>query len=201
MAKGHQPRRGAGGQADTEQEALAWVGRLHQVLDEALAPLLARHADRLSCQPGCADCCLDDLTVYELEARWIRHHHAHLLRSAVPHPPGRCAFLDSGLRCRIYQHRPYVCRTQGLPLRWAEAGPAGGMVELRDICPLNDAGLPLQSLAAADLWTLGPVERRLEAMQRRLDGGILRRVSLRSMFQRSDPTLDPVGSGIEEGPR
>ena len=33
-------------------------------------------------------------------------------------PEGACAFLDGEGGCRVYPDRPYVCRTQGLPLRW-----------------------------------------------------------------------------------
>ncbi len=79
--------------------------------------------------------------------------------------------------CRVYASRPYVCRTQGLPLRWAEAG-----TERRDICPLNDAAGDLLELPPEACWTLGPVEQRLAAAQARASGGEATRVTLRSLF-------------------
>ena len=84
----------------------------------------------------------DQITVFEVEAEVIRRHHADLLAEGEPHAEGACAFLDGEGACRIYEHRPYVCRTQGLPLRWLEELD-GETVELRDICPLNDEDDPI----------------------------------------------------------
>ncbi|MBK7707050.1 MAG: hypothetical protein IPJ30_15135 [Acidobacteria bacterium] len=56
----------------------------------------------------------------------------------MPHTRGACAFLDQDA-CRIYPDRPYVHRTQGLPLRWIEDDLEEAF-KYRDICPLNEAG-------------------------------------------------------------
>lgn len=108
-----------------------------------------------------------------------------MLESQAPHPKGMCAFLDGEGACRVYDRRPYVCRTQGLPLRWLEERD-GATVELRDICPLNGAGEPIEELAAEDCWRLGPIEGALAELQVRVqadaDGDPLRRVTLRSLF-------------------
>jgi hypothetical protein len=77
-----------------------------------------------------------------------------------------------------------VCRTQGLPLRWAEA-EGEEVVERRAICPLNAEGTPLEDLPAEAMWTLGPVERRLAAAQARTDEPE-RRVPLRALFRNRD---------------
>ena len=58
-------------------------------------------------------------------------------------------------------------------------------MERRDICPLNEAGEPLEALRPDDCWTLGPVEDRLRRIQEARDGGAGRRVTLRSLFERS----------------
>jgi Fe-S-cluster containining protein len=108
-----------------------------------------------------------------------------LLSSAEPHPPGNCAFLDERGGCRIYGDRPYVCRTQGLPLRWFEEDDDGHTAELRDICPLNDiSDEPLGNLSEEDFWTIGAFEGRLAELQREF-GESLRRVSLRQLFDSS----------------
>lgn len=159
---------------------IEYVGQLHATVDALVAPLVARHADRLSCRRGCSGCCADGLTVTEVEAARISATHADLLQGAAPHPPGACAFLDADGACRIYASRPYVCRTQGLPLRWAEER-AGQVVEARDICPLNAEGEPLDALPADACWTLGPVEQRLAAAQAAW-GEPDARVALRDLF-------------------
>ena len=165
-------------------DAIAWVERLHQVVDEVVAPIVAGHGARLHCRSGCNDCCTDGLSVFAIEAAVIERHHAELLAEGAPHEEGACAFLDDAGACRIYAHRPYVCRTQGLPLRWLERDQeADGVVEARDICPLNvDGGPPLEELGAEECWTIGPFEERLGARQALVDGGEGQRVPLRSLF-------------------
>jgi Fe-S-cluster containining protein len=127
---------------------------------------------------------VDGLTVFEVEAENIRRHHADLLAEGDPHPEGACAFLDEAGACRIYEHRPYVCRTQGLPLRWIEERSDGNPVELRDICPLNANGPPVEALPAEERWSIGPFEERLAKLQATAEGGGLRRVGLRWLFRR-----------------
>lgn len=140
------------------------IGNLHAEVETRARHLHVLHAARLHCAEGCSGCCEDDLSVFEVEAAPIRAHHAALLGQGIPHAAGGCAFLDGSGACRIYAHRPYVCRTQGLPLRWLEERD-GGPVELRDICPLNEAGEPVELLVADECFTLGPVEERLADMQ------------------------------------
>ena len=108
------------------------IASLHADIDRATRRLHLVHAARLQCREGCSSCCIDDLTVFEVEAEQVRRHHAELLATGTPHAVGACAFLDERGACRIYAQRPYVCRTQGLPLRWSEEGD-DGTVERRDI--------------------------------------------------------------------
>jgi hypothetical protein len=159
------------------------LARLHREVDACMRLLSERHAARLHCRRGCCDCCVDGITVFEVEAERIRRSHRELLASGLPHPPGACAFLGVEGVCRIYAERPYVCRTQGLPLRWQEEGDTGDPVEYRDICPLNDVtGEPVESLPADACWTIGPAEGRLAALQEGHGAGA-RRVALRSLFE------------------
>jgi hypothetical protein len=158
------------------------VAGLHAVIDGETRRLHLVHADRLACRRGCSSCCVDDLTVFEVEAAPIRRHHAELLATGAPHPEGACAFLDADGACRIYDDRPYVCRTQGLPLRWLDEQD-GEPVELRDICSLNEPGVPIEELPAEECWTLGPFEERLAALQlAEPSSAELPRTPLRSLF-------------------
>lgn len=153
---------------------------LHAAVDREAGRLAELHAARLQCRRGCHDCCADELGVFEVEADRIRAAFGQLLAEEAPHPPGACAFLDDAGACRVYAARPYVCRTQGLPLRWEDEDEDGEPVEYRDICPLNEAGEPLERLPVDECWTLGPVESELARLQ-----GDGRRVRLRDLFSRS----------------
>jgi Fe-S-cluster containining protein len=157
--------------------------RFHDEVERDATRLAARHRERLQCRRGCADCCVDELTVFEVEAERIRSAAARLLEEGTPHPAGACAFLGRDGACRIYADRPYVCRTQGLPLRWIEERADGVPVEFRDICPLNEEGPLVEALDEDACWTLGPAEGRLAAIQQAF-GGDLKRVRLRDLFWR-----------------
>jgi len=159
------------------------VGDLQRQVSRAAEPLVERHAGRLQCKRGCHACCVDELTVFEVEAERIRAEFATLLRDEAPHPGGACAFLDGEGGCRIYDARPYVCRTQGLPLRWL-GEHEGHTVEYRDICPLNEVeGEPLQMLDASACWTLGETEGQLAQLQQEHGNEPLVRIALRDLFK------------------
>jgi Fe-S-cluster containining protein len=162
------------------ENALARLVRLHAAVDERAAELAALHGARLQCKRGCSACCVDAITVFEVEAERIRAHHEQLLARGAPHAAGACAFLDAEGACRVYADRPYVCRTQGLPLRWIDEERGA---ELRDICPLNESGAPIEQLPESSCWTLGETEARLAELQRAFgrDG---ERVALRALFER-----------------
>ncbi len=176
---------------DIPDDVVAWVGRLHAAVDGLVSPISARHPG-LRCAAGCASCCQDGLTVFSIEAARIVHHHRELLERGTPRREGGCAFLDDHDRCRIYEDRPYVCRTQGLPLRWLEKDAAGEF-EARDVCALNADAVALEELPPESLWTIGPVESRLAQKQDEVDGGRGTRIALRDLFAASRPANDAKG--------
>ncbi len=151
--------------SNVDEATRADVIALHREIDEAASRLEEEHRARLSCSRGCADCCVDDISVFSVEADRIRREHAALLEEGAPHPEGACAFLTADKACRIYDARPYVCRTQGLPIAWVDDGP-DGRTEHRDICPLNEEGPPLTELGAESCWRIGPTETKLYVLQK-----------------------------------
>jgi hypothetical protein len=164
------------------------IALLQRDASHAANQLEILHKERLHCRLGCASCCVDDLKVFPIEADHIRLHHAALLAKGVPHAAGMCAFLDPEDGCRIYDERPYVCRTQGLPLRWFETRE-DLTVELRDICSLNDQDQDLdalESLPSEECWTIGPFEDRLAALQI-ASAGSATRIALRDLFVTKSP--------------
>ena len=161
---------------------------LHESVSHRADALHSRHAAFTQCKSGCADCCQDELTVFDIEAHRIVDFVAK--NAATPlrlHPPGQCAFLHPETRgCQIYEVRPYVCRTQGLPLRILEESDHG-WDEYRDICPLNDAPEhPIELLAADDCWEIGPTEESLWRLTSDSGDGspIDRRLNLRRVAER-----------------
>ncbi|MDQ3280369.1 MAG: YkgJ family cysteine cluster protein [Acidobacteriota bacterium] len=151
------------------------ISLLHDEIDARAKALAEAHRERMQCRRGCFGCCVDDITVFEVEAERIRSGAAELLRNGTPHPPGRCAFLGSEGQCRIYELRPYVCRTQGLPLRWIDEDAEA---EYRDICELNDdPSAPMEMLEPEQCWSIGEFEERLARMNEGRG-----RVGLRELF-------------------
>jgi Uncharacterised protein family (UPF0153). len=161
-------------------EALEGLLSLHAAVDRESALLAERHRDRLACGLGCIGCCRDDITVFTVEAERILRHAGALLEAAGAHEMGACAMLGARGECRIYENRPYVCRTQGLPIRWIDEE---ALAEYRDICPLNENGEPLESLDEDACWTIGPAEERLRDLQLAFSGSF-DRVPLRQLFRR-----------------
>ena len=45
---------------------------IHAEVDRRAEALAELHRDRLQCRRGCHDCCVDGLTVFEVEAERIR---------------------------------------------------------------------------------------------------------------------------------
>ncbi len=158
--------------------------RIHDEADQVARCLASIHRKRLQCAPGCDGCCVDDIWVLEIEAERIRSFAGDLLQRGRPHPTGRCAFLSDCGTCRIHDARPYVCRTQGLPLRWISERDDGVLAERRDICELNVEGRLIEELSRNECWTIGPFEDRLSTLQREIDGTGRTRIRLRELFSR-----------------
>jgi Fe-S-cluster containining protein len=161
------------------------VRAIYERVDARADELALHHADRLHCGRGCNACCVDDLTVIPIEAEHIRASHAELLRNGTPHPPGACAFLGDEGECRIYAERPYVCRTQGLPLRWFSEDDSGKIRERRAICALNTEGPALDKLPEESFWLIGPTELELANLQAEIRDPNETRIPLRTLFDRT----------------
>lgn len=156
--------------------------KFYAEVDEQARRLEQVHAARLKCRRGCSSCCVDGITVFSIEAENIRQNHTELLATQTPNTNGGCAFLDEAGACRVYESRPYVCRTQGLPLRWLDEVD-DEIYELRDICPLNDEGVPIEELPEEKCWTIGDFEARLAELQAKFGNSEVTRITLRDLFR------------------
>ncbi|MEP0861679.1 MAG: YkgJ family cysteine cluster protein [Ignavibacterium sp.] len=168
------------------EKSFAELLKFYDEVDKLIFVLNEKHNDRLKCKAGCFSCCVDEITVFEVEAEHIKHNYQNLLNKETPHPKGYCAFLNDKGECRIYEHRPYVCRTQGLPLRWIEEINEEELYEMRDICPLNEEGEPIVNLKPEDCWTIGPFEEKLAKIQKSFSDKPMgeNRVRLRDLFHK-----------------
>jgi uncharacterized protein len=141
--------------------------------------------EKLQCKKGCSQCCYVDLSVFEIEAQSILNWFIQLsslqkkqklTQFEIPQEDGACVFLKNE-ECLIYEARPLICRTQGLPLHFINEAQE----VQRDICPLNDEATPhLQPHEILNLDMLNSVLSQLESQDAK---GLMRqRVPLRDLI-------------------
>lgn len=112
----------------------------------------------LACARGCSACCYVDLSVSRVEADAMLSHSwgelpeqagkgerdDHPLFSALAGPKP-CVFLNARGLCAIYEARPLICRSHGIPVQ------EGSLI---DVCPLNEAAIDAAPLNLGLLNTL-----------------------------------------------
>lgn len=132
----------------------------------------AREGAAITCHAGCSDCCRR-FTVTGLEAEVIREgvralpdaRREELATRARDDATDVCPALDADGRCAIYAHRPVICRTHGLPIRFTEPR-AGRSLPMLDACPKNFVGQDLAGVSPAsvlDQTTLSTIIGALDA--------------------------------------
>lgn len=92
-------------------------------VDAFFGEVCSRHAEALQCRRGCDLCCKQELSVMLVEALAVVASLEELsaqvrepLAAAAAGGEEPCVFLHDGA-CRIYDARPLVCRSHGLPIR------------------------------------------------------------------------------------
>ena len=106
---------------------------LHQNVSAFFDKFFARYSSEMRCGLGCSRCCVANLSVFPVEAQVIEDWYFALepetrqelrnlwtsdVKVSVRNSPSTCTFLVENA-CTIYEVRPAVCRTQGLPLKVA----------------------------------------------------------------------------------
>ena len=108
-------------------------------VDELCGDTAASFASHISCRAGCDACCRH-LSIFAVEAAALRQAlcalpeaDADFIRQKAQQsrPEDPCPLLHDGL-CLLYQARPIICRTHGLPLLISRDGESGV-----DFCPEN----------------------------------------------------------------
>lgn len=117
--------------------------RLLNKVDQLCEGITTLLGDALTCHAGCSSCCIG-ISVFPVESAALIEAAGQLppeqyqqLKHQLSNPQdiNRCPLLLDD-RCLLYQARPIICRTHGLPILITEE--AGRRV---DVCPLNCKGM------------------------------------------------------------
>ncbi len=117
--------------------------RLLDKVDQLCEGITTLLGDALTCHAGCSSCCIG-ISVFPVEAAALIEAAGQLppeqyqqLKHQLSNPQDgdRCPLLLAD-RCLLYQARPIICRTHGLPILITEE--AGRRV---DVCPRNCKGM------------------------------------------------------------
>jgi len=95
--------------------------QLRNEIDKLSAKLEKEHKKHLSCKSGCDLCCMD-YSIFPVEFYSILDELKNQKFQQTPPEKNKndqaCVFLKNH-RCSIYEIRPIICRTHGLPLLYA----------------------------------------------------------------------------------
>ncbi len=120
------------------------------------------HGGMMRCGPGCTDCCQQDLELLPLEAlalllalEELRPESREALADQARTRAPPCVLLDGGGRCTLYNARPLICRTHGLPILYRESEEQGS--GSLSVCQLNfvDIDPPAGSVLEGTLLSAG----------------------------------------------
>jgi len=180
-------------------EYLALVAKV----DAFAQAVAARRAEDVRCRAGCSACCEVELSVCGVEAARIAHALVCLdgpTRARIGARAGRrgrCVMLEDDGRCAVYEARPLVCRTQGLPLAYPEGTLPVATVRARGgadreitFCPLN---FEARGPDAADVLDAERVDRTLALVN-------LRHAEAHGLAPLARVPLGELAAAAPEGP-
>jgi Fe-S-cluster containining protein len=88
---------------------------LRDETDHLSERLAKNHNEHINCAPGCNKCCMD-FSIFPVEFFSIlKENENKKINVSTGAGEGECLFLINGL-CSIYESRPIICRTHGLPM-------------------------------------------------------------------------------------
>ncbi|HPD61160.1 MAG TPA: YkgJ family cysteine cluster protein [Thermodesulfobacteriota bacterium] len=132
--------------------------KLLNKVDEFSALIIKKYRKHINCGYGCSGCCQQNLNLLPLEYSFLWEGFALLpetMKKSVRNRAAQrfgdytaCLLLDQGA-CLLYERRPIICRTHGLPLFIMEGDKAR-----RDCCPKNFTSYRLEFLPQTDFLDL-----------------------------------------------
>ncbi|MFV0592179.1 MAG: YkgJ family cysteine cluster protein [Draconibacterium sp.] len=91
--------------------------KLRDKIDSLSEKLANKHQKHMMCKAGCDLCCMDyrifPVEFYHIRDRLKENGYQHNVPAVTEEE--NCAFLKNH-QCAIYEERPVICRTHGLPL-------------------------------------------------------------------------------------
>lgn len=127
--------------------ALESYQKLAEKVSSKFDEIYAQHQKHIACGRGCHQCCVRGLSVNDVErtaiAEYLRLNptRVSVIKSqGQPRHSPYCPMLLQDGSCGIYEARPLVCRSHGVPLNLTEtqvSSPPGALPI--DVCPLNFA--------------------------------------------------------------
>ncbi len=144
--------------------------------------VLLEHAAHFACRRGCTDCCQTERTVTDVEFEALARAVAALdepTRARLAEQVGGdpCPLLLDGA-CSVYDERPLICRSHGLPLV---------MAGQHDVCPLNFTERSVLTLPDHDLLSVDTLTAVLVAVNalycQEEDGDAKRRRPVGELFR------------------
>jgi Fe-S-cluster containining protein len=156
----------------SQDSAFSHYTQLIDKVDQIFVATRTRYSAAFQCQSGCYGCCKSGLSVTNIEAAriidWLRNHPDVLNKLKTGREllddAGYCEFLSRDGGCLIYEVRPLICRSHGMPIAVFEEGQ-----ELRDCCPLNFQNVDLNQIDRADVLSLDKVNTLLSLIDRSYD--------------------------------
>lgn len=147
-------------------------------VDAMFAMAVEVYPKQFACKVGCYGCCSRGLSVSNIEASFIREWiqaHSEALKQfrndqEFLDEPNSCPLLDKMGGCVIYEARPLICRSHGMPITWSEINELSGFLEeLKDVCPLNFTDMNIADINHANILGLDKVNTLLSLINRVFD--------------------------------
>lgn len=154
--------------------------QLLEKVDRMFADVSKRHGSKFNCRKSCYGCCRSDLSVCHVEASYISDWLAVRpdlrdkisRREGMLNDPAFCSLLDQDGACSIYEARPLICRSHGLPISWKQDIFEGNSLEQRDVCPLNFQGVDISQLEQVDVLSIDKTNILLSLINRAFDDSV-----------------------------
>ena len=145
---------------------------LRNEIDNLCESLEKQHSQHLNCKKGCDLCCMA-ISVFPIEFYAIKEEldFETLLDLPVAANDENCRFLVDH-SCKIYESRPVICRTHGLPLLYMSL--EDDEFEL-SCCELNFTEFDLQDFDEENTYPMDRINSRLYQINKNFvanfDGG------------------------------
>lgn len=124
--------------------------QLQKKTDLFFEKVSSQHFEKIQCRKGCYQCCKANLNISIIEKEYIEQtisKDLELLSKIKKNVERKnkdtkyCSFLGEQGECLIYNARPLICRSHGIPIQVKESDTIK-----RDVCELNFIDIDLNQL-------------------------------------------------------